>query len=158
MSNPKRPSPHHDGALSATVESLLTAGAVMLMLASVVCMVVLITTAFAAPQVGDVVVFRTGTQVADDLSFIVRRVGSGGRAAAACRLDPEVMLGSGGSLVVESQSPAERTYQVHWAGGRTTAGAQDCGPEADLTIPKDELERMVNAMGGRGIAGRGYVF
>ena len=60
--------------------------------------------------------------------------------------------------MVEGRSLASREYQVHWAGLRTSTGAQDCGQSADLTMKKADLETLVNAMGGRGIAGRGYVF
>lgn len=158
MHSPKRSGPHHDGLVSDTVESLLTAGAVVLMLASIVGLVVLITTAFSAPRVGDIVLFRPGATVADTMTFTAQRTGTATRAGGTCVLDPSAMVQGGGSLVVEGRLTKAHAYLLHWAGGRTAAGSQDCGHAAELTMTRTDLETLVNAMGGRGIAGRGDVF
>lgn len=155
MNTPKRPSPHDHGAMSATVESLLTAGAVVLMLGSMAFMAMVISTGLAAPQVGDVLMFHRGVQVADSKVVTAREAG---QPQASCVLDPTVMARNGGSLVVEGSLQHARLYQVHWAGTRTASGARDCGRSADLILPKADLQRLVIAVGGRGIGGRGYVF
>ncbi|HET8995115.1 MAG TPA: hypothetical protein VFN42_00465 [Acetobacteraceae bacterium] len=158
MFNPKRPGSHDGGLISGTLESALTASAVVLMLASVIILVALISTAFVAPRVGDVVRFRPGSTVAEDLTFPAHRAGTAAQPGASCVLDPATMVQGGGSLVVESRFTKLHEYQVHWAGQRTASGAQDCGRSVDLTLRQSDLETLVNAMGGRGLVGRGDVF
>lgn len=153
MNRPGR-APRHGGALADTLESLLTAAAVVLMLASMGCVAVLVVAGFSAPRVGDVIMFRPGTPVDMTVNFEAHRTGTG----AGCVLDPDVMVNGGGSLVVEARSRLQSAYQVHWAGGRTADGTSDCGRSADLMVNKSDLLKLVNVMGGRGIAGRGDVF
>lgn len=158
MFNPKRPGSHEGGMISGTLESVLTAGTVVLMLASIIGLVVLIASAFVTPKVGDVLVFRPGVTVAEGVTFTADRAGNAARSGASCVLDPGTMVQGGGSLVVESRLLKRHEYQVHWAGARTASGAQNCGRSADLTLQQSDLETLVNAMGGRGLAGRGDVF
>lgn len=158
MHSPKRPSPRDSGLISHTVESVLTAGAVVLMLASVIGLVALIATAFIAPKVGDIVLFRPGTSVAEHMSFAAHRTGKALQPGAACALDPNVMLKDGGSLVVEAKLLKLHEYQLHWAGGPTAKGTDNCGRSVNLLMKQSDLETLVNAMGGRGLAGRGDVF
>jgi hypothetical protein len=40
---------------------------------------------------------------------------------------------------------------VHWAGGRTSDGATDCGRSADLVMNREELQLLSNAVGGPGV-------
>lgn len=158
MHNPKRPGPHHGRLISDTVESVLTAGAVVLMLASIIGLVALITTAFVPPKVGDIVLFRPGNTIAEQMTFDAHHAGPAAQPGAACVLDPNTMVKRGGSLVVETRLLKRHEYQVHWTGGATAVGARNCGRSADLLMQQSDLETLVNAVGGRGLAGRGDVF
>lgn len=158
MFDPKRPTPHDGGLISDTLESVLTAGAVVLLLASVIGLVALISTAFVVPNVGDVVQFRPGATVSEALTFTADRAGSAAQPGASCVLDPATMVQGGGSLVVESRLLKRHEYRVHWAGRQTAPGAQNCGRSVDLTLQQSDLETLVNVMGGRGLVGRGDVF
>ena len=52
--------------------------------------------------------------------------------AATCSLRPAIMAAEGGSLVVEQRLQSPRTFQVHWAGIRTSTGGSDCGGSVEL--------------------------
>ena len=155
MNSPRHNGPGGESRISQTVESWLTAAAVVMMAASVITLVMLVATAFAPPRVGDIVLFKPGARVADSFTVTAHRPGTSG---SSCTLDPAVMVQGGGSLVVESRSVAAHDYQVHWAGSRTAKGGHNCGQSADLVLRQADLQSLVNAMGGRGLAGRGYVF
>lgn len=155
MNGPRQNGPRGEGRISQTVESWLTAAAVVMMIASVATLVMLVATAFAPPRVGDLVVFRPGARVAQSFSVTARHAGT---QESTCTLDPAVMQQGGGSLVVESRSRPAQDYRVHWAGSRTADGANTCGQSADLILREADLQSLVNAMGGRGLAGRGNVF
>lgn len=158
MHSPKRPGPHDSGLISDTMESVLTAGVVVLMLASVIGLVALIATAFVSPKVGDIVRFHPGTTVAEGLTFTAHRTGSTVRPGRTCVLDPQTMVQSGGSLVVEARLLKLHQYQVHWIGGATAAGGNNCGSSVNLLVKQSDLQTLMNVMGGRGMAGRGDVF
>lgn len=155
MNSPRQNGPRPEGRVSQTVESWLTAIAAVMMAASVIALVMLVSTAFAPPRVGDIVLFKPGARVADSFTITAHQVGA---PASACTLDPAVMVQGGGSLVVESRSVPAHDYQVHWAGSRTAKDGHNCGQSADLVLRQADLQSLVNAMGGRGLAGRGYVF
>ena len=155
MSNPRGP---RDGGLTAeTLDSLLTAGAVVLMLASMVWLAVLISSTFSSPRVGDLLIFKPGTRVADMDTVVARRSGATG-PQATCVLNPEVMVNGGGSIVVEARSVTGQAYNLHWAGAQTAAAPHDCGRSAELIVSTADLRLLVTTMGGRGLAGRGHVF
>lgn len=158
MHSPKRPGPHESGLISDTMESVLTAGVVVLMLASVIGLVALITTAFVPPKVGDIMRFHPGATVAEGLTFTVHRAEGAVQSRRACVLDPETMEQGGGSLVVEARLLKLHQYRLHWIGGATAAGGNNCGNSANLLVKQSDLQTLINAMGGRGIAGRGDVF
>ena len=55
----------------------------------------------------------------------------------------------GGSLVVEARRLSRPpVYRVHWAGGTTDGGTDDCGTSADLVLERTELMRLANVAGG----------
>ena len=71
-----------------------------------------------------------------------------------CNLKPESMASDGGSLVVEQRFQTPRAFQVHWAGGRTSAPGSDCGTSAELIVPGEDLQLLTNAVGGAGVEHR----
>ncbi len=116
------------------------------------------------PRVGDIVVFKPGTQDADvwQMAIPAIRVAEGGAAGfgssdGVCTLDPNVMATEGGSLVVEGRQDAPLSYRVHWAGDRTSKGSSNCGTGAELTVSRTDLQRLANAAGGFGIGDKGIV-
>ncbi len=103
------------------------------------------------PQAGDIITF-----VATRAPSVSTGVITAGRAATSgrtsCILDEQTMQRSGGSLVVESARFApKRTFQVHWAGARTSNGPDDCGSSADLLMNIDEVAALIFAAGGKGV-------
>lgn len=110
------------------------------------------------PKVGDMVVFRAGSQDVDmwQMHIPATVVSTTGEALGACALDPSVISASGGSLVVEARHLTPTLlYRVHWAGQRTTGDAANCGNDAELTVTRTDLQRLANAAGGFGIGNKG---
>jgi hypothetical protein len=99
------------------------------------------------PQTGDIIAFpATRLPSVSTASIIVGRAGG-----TLCLLDVPTMQKSGGSLVVEStQSQPDRTFQVHWAGTRTSGDREDCGAAADLRLNSDQISALISAAGGTG--------
>lgn len=107
------------------------------------------------PSVGAVVVLRPGTETggwwqisaeAVNRSPIERLDDGAGRK---CVLSPADMAGKGGSMVVEARRQSRPpVYRVHWAGGHTSPGTNDCGTSADLLLSRSELMRLANVAGG----------
>ena len=150
----------HDQTLdSGFFESLLTACSVVLLLASLGGLAVLISSLHAGLRVGDILVFKQASQVGDALPVTAIRIDALAHApaAATCSLDPQVMARAGGSLVVESKSLVKPLYQVHWAGGQTSDGVENCGRTADLTVSQMDLQSLVNAIGGFSLNSNGNV-
>jgi hypothetical protein len=106
------------------------------------------------PRVGDMLVFRPDHASGTDRSIEVARAAGG----AGCVLAPKVMGKQGGSLVIEERLPASWTYRVHWAGGATSAGPQDCGGSANLLVPVEDLRFLAYAAGGIGVEHRLFMF
>ena len=100
-----------------------------------------------APRVGDIAVFGAQRHFAADWT-----IDATGADGAACVLQPDVMMRNGGSLVVEQRTDSAQSYRVHWAGPRTAAGNGDCGTVADLTLGREDLQMLINAAGGPGVA------
>jgi len=101
------------------------------------------------PHVGDIIVFRAGTEpvTAPDARLIVRR--ADGRP---CVLDIPVLLRGGGSLVIEQRDPTpDRVYRAHWSGVRTADSFGDCGAAADVVLTRTDLGMLSVAAGGFGI-------
>jgi hypothetical protein len=110
------------------------------------------------PKVGDIVVFKPGTQDADmwQVSIPAKKISSTGSTLASCTLDPNVMASKGGSMVVEGRQEAPTLqYRLHWAGGSTDGAASDCGSDADLVVSRTDLQRLANAAGGFGVGDKG---
>jgi hypothetical protein len=107
------------------------------------------------PSVGGIIRFRPDTAAAEQWSVIATvvepaRLGwsreIGGRR---CTLSPGVMALRGGSFVIEARRLSRPpVYRVHWAGGRTDAGSDDCGTSSDLVLERTELMRLANVAGG----------
>jgi hypothetical protein len=95
---------------------------------------------------GDILVFKHGARMPSDWEFAVTT-----SQAVGCVLTPAVMAADGGSLVVEQRFNDPHIYHVHWAGGRTSDGATDCGRSADLVVNSAELQLLSNAVGGPGV-------
>jgi hypothetical protein len=109
------------------------------------------------PKVGDMVVFRAGSQDPDGWQVTVPATVLTPMAepSGACQLDPNVIAVSGGSLVVEARQDAPvLAYRLRWA-GRHTARTDDCGTEASLLVDRTNLQRLANAAGGFGIGNKG---
>ena len=112
------------------------------------------------PKLGDIVVFRPGSQDADmwQMAIPATMVSATGAEIAGCSLDPNVMADKGGSLVVEGlQSQPSLQYRVHWAGAATTKAPGSCGSSVDLLVSRTDLQRLANAAGGFGVGDKGIV-
>jgi hypothetical protein len=159
MRLPKRHSRDNQAA-SDTVDSLLTACTVVLLLASLGGLTALFASLHIGLRVGDILVFKPDAVVADGMPVTATRSGPlplQPVSATTCTLDPATMAHGGGSLVVESKSLVSPVYGVHWTGARTSSGAGDCGSSADLTMSRMDLQTLVNAIGGFSFNSRGNV-
>lgn len=104
-------------------------------------------------------IFNRGPVVGDMVTFSEKHTGidqdpmkvafAAAPANRTCVLSPDVMRADGGSLVVEArESPlAQSLYRVHWAGGHTASGAEDCGGEANLVLSAADLRALASATG-----------
>ena len=92
------------------------------LLASSVAMVSATTRIEIGPRVGGILVFPRGARMPPHWEFIVMTTAM---PAATCSLRPDIMAAEGGSLVVEQRRQSPRTFQVHWAGKRTSAGGSN---------------------------------
>jgi hypothetical protein len=112
------------------------------------------------PKVGDIVVFKPGSQDTDmlQMSIPATLLSTAGQPAGECTLDPNAMATDGGSLVVESRhDEPSLQYIVHWAGAQTSPQAGNCGRDADVMVSRTDLQRLANAAGGFGIGDKGLV-
>ena len=112
------------------------------------------------PKVGDIVAFKPGSDDTDmwQINIPATSVSAIGSPLGECSLDPNIMAGNGGSLVVEGveDKPSLR-YRVHWAGSATAKTAGDCGESANLLLSRTDLQRLANAAGGFGVGDKGIV-
>jgi len=103
------------------------------------------------PRTGDLLSFNLGKGVVSDRQDMVTARLVGNSAVVACVLQPHVMQTSGGSLVIEAtQYEPSLSYQVHWAGARTSDNGADCGRAADLRLSPADLSVLSIAAGGWG--------
>ncbi|MDR3535606.1 MAG: hypothetical protein P4L71_03815 [Acetobacteraceae bacterium] len=111
------------------------------------------------PKVGDMVVFQPNSQDTDVWQLEVPATEVAGRnGAGTCMLNPTVMATNGGSLVVEARrETSPPVYRLHWAGKQTESGANDCGPTADFSVTRTDLQKLANAAGGFGVGNKGIV-
>src|SRR5215471_7111757 len=139
----RRNLPTEEAVRTAVLASLIAA-----LLASSVAMVSAATRIEIGPQVGDILVFRRGAHMPTDWEFTVMTTAV---SAATCSLRPDIMAAEGGSLVVEQRLQSPRTFQVHWAGIRTSMGGSDCGGSAELIVSSADLQLLSNVVGGPGV-------
>jgi len=112
------------------------------------------------PKLGDIVVFKPGSQDADmwQMTIPATMVSAAGASIGGCSLDPNAMAEQGGSLVVEGlQAQPSLQYRVHWAGASSAKAAGGCGAVADLLVTRTDLQRLANAAGGFGVGDKGIV-
>jgi hypothetical protein len=112
------------------------------------------------PQVGDMVVFKPGSQDTDlwQMTIPATLLSSVGASVGTCSLDPNVMAADGGSLVVEGRvTEPSLQYTLHWAGARTSKPGASCGPDASVMVSRTDLQRLANAAGGFGVGNKGVV-
>lgn len=105
-----------------------------------------------APKVGDMIVFRRGQPGNGVWEAPIAAARLSASGVGACVLDPLIMSGTGGSLVVEARQESDPpVYRLHWAGGRTSSrGLDNCGSSADLTVSSTDIHRLANVAGGFG--------
>ena len=139
----RRKVPTEEVVRTAVLASLIAA-----LLASSVAMVSAATRIEIGPQVGDILVFRRGAHMPTDWAFTVMTTAV---PAATCSLRPAIMAAEGGSLVVEQRLQSPRTFQVHWAGIRTSKDGSDCGGSAELIVSNADLQLLSNVVGGPGV-------
>lgn len=154
----RRPDPRHDTRNTTSITAWLPVLAAMaVMVTGCLSTFLVLQLDEFRPKVGDMVVFRPGSQDADMWQMIVPATVMQGmtRTDRTCSLDPNVIAADGGSLVVEArQETPTVAYQLHWAGSRTdTAG--DCGKQAELLVSRTNLQRLANAAGGFGVGDKG---
>lgn len=110
------------------------------------------------PKTGDIVAFKPGSQDTDmwQMTIPATFVSPTGTPLGECFLDPSVMSGKGGSLIVEgSQDQPSLQYRVHWAGSETSRTAGNCGNSVDLLVSRTDLQRLANSAGGFGVGNKG---
>ncbi len=103
----------------------------------------------SVPRVGDIIAFDSARDVPPDhdARLLVHRPNQ-----FACVLDLSTLKRTGGSLIVEARMSGDaRAIRVHWAGGRTSADAADCGETADLIVDRRDIDLLAVAAGGYGI-------
>ena len=127
--------------LGATV-AMVAAGAVNLVSAAVM----------GNAKVGDIIAFEPSHDIPLDVEarIVVHRPDQFG-----CVLDLNTIRQAGGSLVIEAQLSSEgNSFRLHWAGERTASNSGDCGQSADLILDRADLDNLVQAAGGFGVARR----
>ena len=129
-------------ALLGATAAIAAAGVVNLMSAA----------AMANAKVGDIIAFEPSHDMPSDVEtrIVVHRPDQFG-----CVLDLNTIRLAGGSLVIEAQLSSEgNSFRLHWAGERTASDGGDCGQSADLIVDHADLDNLVLAAGGFGIARR----
>jgi hypothetical protein len=154
----RRPDPRHEGRNTTPLTAWLPVLAAMaVMVTGCLSTFLVLQLDEFRPNVGDVIVFRAGSQDADMWQMTVPAtvVSPAGTMNQTCSLDPNVIAADGGSLLVERrQEKPVLDYQVHWA-GKHTDKISDCGAGADLIVSRTDLQRLANAAGGFGIGDKG---
>ena len=142
-----------DGSAKAVAWQILAIGLALFLGVAIVAVAIADADA-VVPGIGDIVALRRGASVPGALqpALVARRLDRNGQPGPGCLLQPDVMAASGSSLVVEATLPGARpAFAAHWAGGRTAAGADDCGSSADIAVTSGDLERLALVAGGFGV-------
>ena len=102
------------------------------------------------PHLGDIVAFLPSRELSSSTASIsVSPVNAAARKH--CVLDVRAIEKSGGSLVIEAtHAKPDDTFQVHWAGLRTSDGQDDCGSSADFLLNRVQIAALIFAAGGKG--------
>jgi hypothetical protein len=101
------------------------------------------------PTLGDIVSFSN--VVPDGRPLVLSAARPGTADGRSCALDTGVMAASRGSLFVEARNRGiPNGFRVHWAGGPTSTGANDCGPNSELVLNAHQLEELAAVAGGFG--------
>jgi hypothetical protein len=156
----RRPDEHQGNRQGASITSWLPVLAAMaIMVTGCLSTFLVLQLDEFRPKLGDIVVFKAGSEDSDTWQMsIPATVITATNKPEMCTLDPNVMASDGGSLVVEGrQDEPTLQYHIHWAGTQTSKGETNCGPAADLTVSRTDLQRLANAAGGFGIADKGIV-
>ncbi len=143
----------HRNAPSGVVGTAVLACLIAALLASTVAMVSAARTIEIGPRVGDILVFRQGARMPPDWTFTVATAQA---PNVTCNLRPVAMASQGGSIVVEQWLPAPPTFQVHWAGGRTSDAGADCDSDTALLVAWSDLQLLTNVVGGAGVEHRAF--
>lgn len=156
----RQPNEHEDKSSAASWTTWLPVAAAMaIMVTGCLSTFLVLQLDEFRPKVGDIVVFKPGSEDADmwQMSIPATLVSSTHAPAVECRLDPNVMATHGGSLVVEGrQDEPALSYRIHWAGLRTTGDSGNCGSTVDLAVSRTDLQRLANAAGGFGVGDKGF--
>jgi hypothetical protein len=124
--------------------------AAMIMLVAAIVAVSVLHSCALRPRVGDIVTFSPITRDREFWHVSVTGL-LAEEPTRACVLNSSVMVGSGGSLIVEAREEEPvLLYRLHWAGSRTDLGAGDCGRQADLLVSRIDLRKLATAAGGFG--------
>jgi hypothetical protein len=104
------------------------------------------------PSLGDIICF-SNVSIDRQSPLVLSAVRSGAADRRTCALDTGVMAASNGSLFVEARSSGVvRGFRVHWAGGPTSTGESDCGPNSELMLNAHQLEELAATAGGFGVS------
>ena len=144
---------HTGNAPSGIVGTAMLACLIAALLASTVAMVSSARRIEIGPRVGDILVFRQGARMPPDWAFTVATAPA---PSVTCSLRPAAMASQGGSIVVEQRLRTPPTFQVHWAGGRTSDGGADCGSDAALFVAGSDLQLLANVVGGAGVEHKAF--
>ena len=131
----------HAGEVVSTV---LIACLIASLLASTVAAAAVFNRLQFGPRVGEILRFRPGGYIPADWGIPAERLSD----HRICLLEPAVLSAERGSIVVEQRRSDGWYFHAHWAGGRTSAGANDCGSSADLQLGLTAMQALVNAAGG----------
>ena len=94
------------------------------------------------PGVGDLIAFPAGAAMLGPAPNVSVRTGDG----RSCLIELGVVRQLGGSFAVISRLAAEDdSFVLHWAGIRTSGGARDCGPAADVAVGSMDLQTLAAA-------------
>jgi len=105
---------------------------------------------FINDRTGDIIRLAPTDRPVSDSDTRIPTVVIGDGPETVCMFDLRVMELSGGSLVVDAtQFDPVLSYNVHWAGGRTSNDATDCGQAAELRVSPDVITALSLAAAAR---------
>jgi hypothetical protein len=106
------------------------------------------------PKVGDIVTFDPLDPMSHDMKAQITAAPVD-RPGQTCLLDVRAMHTAGGSVIIEARMPRPQPgFRVHWAGGSSSEGSDNCGDNADLLVDQQDIEILAMAAGGFGVSAR----